>query len=159
MVQYNTSPASATPEARPLSKLEVFRKLGVTVIDKSIPKPANPAVAKPVIVVEEPEVKEPEPTIVEPEEPTPEATMEVASETTPVEENPAAEEEKITTSISVLQLRKSYANVLTANGINTIEDLAEYIASGKDLSELSGIGATATNSILEKFEAWQNEQN
>ena len=150
MVKYNTSPASGTPEAKPLSKLEVFRKLGIKVINGSVPTPA----VAPVKIIVEPEtpVKEAEPVV-------PEATVEVASETTPVEENSVVEEEKITTSISELHLRKSYASVLTTNGIETIEDLAEYIASGKDLAELSGIGATAASSIIEKLEAWQNEQN
>lgn len=154
MVQFNTSPASATPGARPLSGLEVFRKLGVTVIQNPIPKPVNSETAESKQDVKaKPEVLEVD--TVE----SAEATVEVASETTPVKENPVVEEEKITTSISELHLRKSYANVLTANGIETIEDLAEYITSGKDLAEMSGIGATAANSIIEKFEAWQNEQN
>lgn len=148
MVQYNTSPASATPGALPLSRLEVFRKLGVTVITPSVPEPVK---VEPEPVIEEP--------VEQVEEPT-EATLEVASETTPVEENSVVEEEENgSTPISELQLKKTYTNVLIANGIETLEDLAKYIASGKDLSEISGIGAVTANSIIEKFESWQNEQN
>lgn len=155
MVQYNSRPTSGTPGARPFSALEVFRRLGVTVKTPS-PAPAKetvseepvetePVLEEPVSVVEEPVVEE--------------TASEAVAEPTPVEETTTVEEEEVLTPISELHLKKAYATALIAGGIETTKDLENYINSGKDLADLPGIGATSAKTVIEKFEAWQNEQN
>ena len=161
MVQNKLHPASVTQGALPLRKLEVFRRLGVTIKPSSKPEPAEKptVVIEPEVLIEDTPAPEPNNQEISVEEPVvDEATPEVASESV-VEDTTAVKEEEVLTPISELHLRKSYVTALSTGNIETIEALADYINSGKDLAELSGIGATAANSIKEKFEAWQNEQS
>ena len=156
MVQYNSRPTSGTPGARPFSALEVFRRLGVTVKTPS-PAPVKETVSVEPEPVVEPVVEEPVSVV---EEPVVEETAsEAVAEPTPVEETTTVEEKEVLTPISELHLKKAFATALIAGGIETTKDLETYINSGKDLADLPGIGATSAKTVIEKFEAWQNEQN
>lgn len=149
------------------SRNEVFRKLGLTITETETtvepPKPEpifeevepKPTIeeAPEEITIEEPVVEEvqPEPVVEEPQD---QPTQEEVAE-------PEVKDvlEEVSTPIESLDLKKTWVKILTTNGINTVEDLALYIESGKSLADLPNLSAAAEKSINEKFEQWQNEQN
>ena len=147
------------------SREEVFRKLGLT-ITNTVETPVEPPKPEPVVeeVKEEPVIEEVQPEPVEEpvviEEPQEQPTQE---EVTEPEVNDTPEEaettEEVRTPIEALDLKKTWLKILTANDINTVEDLALYFESGKSLADLPNLSAAAEKSINEKFEQWQNEQN
>ena len=49
------------------------------------------------------------------------------------------------------QLKPRIRTPLAANGINTDDDMVAYIASGKSLTALEGIGGAASRDIMELF--------
>ena len=129
----------------------------VTVKNVPSPEPKQETpVSEPEPVIEETVAPEPESLVEEPV--VDEATVEVASEPV-VEETTTVQEEEVQTPISELKLKKAYATALITSGIETINDLEEFINSGKDLADLPGIGPTSAKTVLEKFEQWQREQN
>lgn len=153
------------------SRKEVFRKLGLSIVETETPKPEPvPLFEEPELIIDEvteepasePVVEEvqPEPvveeTVEEPQE-QPKQEEEVAPETNDTPEEPETAEE-VKTPIEVLDLKKTWIKNLEANNITTVEDLADYLASGKSLEDFSNLSAAAIKSINEKFEQWQNEQ-
>ena len=114
------------------SRKDVFRKLGLTIIepDEPVVEPQKP---EPTPIFEEVvEEVAPEPVVEEPvvEEPLEQPTQEEV--TVPEVEDTVEEvaEEETKTPIETLDLKKTWIKALTASGINTVEDLASFFESG-----------------------------
>ena len=146
---------------RVLKRSEVY-EMANSILGKETPiKPENPVKKEEPVVPAEPEkVVEP----VEEEKPVEEPVVETpvveapVVEEQPVEEQPVEEAKVESTDLSVLGLSANNKANLKANGITTVEELAAYINEGKALADLPKIGVKAESSILEAFNAWQNEQ-
>lgn len=119
------------------AKRDEFEKAQVEV-------PKKPKVEPEVVVEEEQVVQD-----------TPEVSEDIPEET--VEESPVevGEVEETSTDIDILGLTNRVENPLRAASINTMEELLAYLDSGSNLESITGIGASASKTILAKVDEWQ----